>query len=27
LRAISGVGPNKIEKYGDDVLALVSDVS
>ena len=27
LRAINGVGPNKIEKYGDEVLALVSDVS
>jgi DNA helicase-2/ATP-dependent DNA helicase PcrA len=24
LRAISGVGPSKIEKYGDDVLALVT---
>ena len=24
LRAISGVGPGKIAKYGDEVLALVS---
>jgi DNA helicase-2/ATP-dependent DNA helicase PcrA len=24
LRGISGVGPSKIERYGDDVLALVS---
>jgi len=26
LRAISGVGPNKIERYGEEVLALVTDV-
>jgi DNA helicase II / ATP-dependent DNA helicase PcrA len=26
LRAISGVGPSKIEKYGDDVLALIAAV-
>ena len=25
LRAISGVGPGKIAKYGDEVLALVAD--
>lgn len=24
LRRISGVGPSKLSKYGDDVLALVS---
>jgi DNA helicase-2/ATP-dependent DNA helicase PcrA len=27
LRAINGVGPSKIERYGDDVLALVGDGS
>ena len=27
LRAINGVGPSKIERYGDDVLALVDDGS
>ena len=27
LRAISGVGPGKIAKYGDEVLALVADAS
>jgi DNA helicase-2/ATP-dependent DNA helicase PcrA len=25
LRAISGVGPSKIERYGEDVLALVGE--
>ena len=27
LRAINGVGPSKIERYGDAVLALVSEPS
>ena len=27
LRAISGVGPSKLTKYGDEVLALVADAS
>ena len=27
LRAISGVGPSKLTKYGDEVLAVVADGS